>query len=101
MEYLSLILSFLSIVIMPIVLWKLDKKEKYDKRIGKEKLDIEEADNKITKHHRLMSRETARTVIKVKPNDELSKAIENFDIAYDELEEQKEKAIQNLRNEYK
>jgi len=99
--FLTFITSIVTVVIMPIVLLKLNKNQEYNKRVGKERLEIDEAEMKITKYHRIMSREGAEAIRKGKSNGELSKAIMDFDNAFVILEEQKEKAIQKLKNEYK
>ena len=105
MTMVDIILSFLTmtvtVVIMPIILLKMNLQQKTNKRIGKERLDIEEAEMKITKFNRVLARETAQAVKEGKFNSTLNNAISDFDKAYKQLEEQKEKAFQRLKEEYK
>jgi len=85
---------------IPIILKKMDKHYKRDSVIGQERLVLDEADYKMTKYSRKLTRETAQAVKEGRSNGALTKAIDDFDKAYDILENETEKAIQKMKDEY-
>jgi len=93
--------SLITVVIVPFIFWKIDKNEKKENEIGKRKLAIDEAENKMNKYSHLLTKETAKAVLTGKCNGALTKAIENFDKAYENLSSEKDKALRELKEKYK
>ena len=85
---------------VPIIITRINKQSAHHKRVGKHRIEIDEADMIMTKYSRLLTRETAEAVHNQRTNGELAAAIVAFDKAYTDLEEKKEAAILKLKQEY-
>jgi len=107
----ELCMSIITLVVYPLLFWylstrekrltdKIDKQYQHQKNVGKQRILIEEAETKMAKFHRIMSKETAVALRDGKSNGDLTRAIKNFDDAFDKLEEEKETAIMRLKKEY-
>lgn len=103
----SLITGAISSIALPIILAKINKTDKnmceqneFNKEVGKIRTDIDESNIKMTKAERSLVRETAQAVKDGRSNGPLSKAIEVFDKAKDDLEIATEKQIAELKSLY-
>lgn len=100
MEIWQALTPLISLIIIPVINSRINRMEKRDSAFHKERLEIEEADMKMNKYSRLLTRQTAQAVKDGRSNGELSKAIRLFDEAFENLEEQQENAIQRLKEKY-
>jgi len=97
----TVITTLVTIVIMPLILFKLNSQHDYNKKVGMERLYLEEAEYKLNKVTRALTKESARAIKNKKSNGELTKAIHDLEIAERVLEEQKDKALKKLKDDYK
>lgn len=97
----SLCGSLITAGLIPVLLKKMDKQQKRSDKIGLKRLQIEEADMRMTRADRILTRETAKAVQTGRSNGELTRALENFDRVLNELEEVRMMALNELKEDYR